>query len=189
MAGYPKIWTSLLSEEWFAPLSLNAKGLYLWLILEAKRQGDTGRIISTGCASLAQQVVADRSTVANILRKFQQMGKIKLDESKTRLLIIELCNYRKYQELANYHANSGRAENSAPAKHKPDQTNNQTNNQGNSANSSLSDTDPNAPKRPAVGGLKKCKKCGQWVNAIMDGRCFQCAGLDIGKKVDNDKGN
>ena len=122
MAGYPKIWTSLLSEDWFVPLSLNAKGLYLWLILEAKRQGDTGRVVLTGWSSLANQVIADRSTVANIVRNFQQMGKVAIAEKSARLLTIEIANYRKYQDLKGFGDSSNRVEKSAAHEHQPDQT-------------------------------------------------------------------
>jgi hypothetical protein len=107
MAGYPKIWTTLLSEPWFAPLSLNAKGVYLLLLLEAKKQGDSGDVVFTGWSSLAQYLGGDRSTVANIVRKFQQIGKVIVVEKSARLLHLKIANYRKYQDVKNYRPNIG----------------------------------------------------------------------------------
>lgn len=102
MAGYPKIWTTLLSEDWFVPLSLNAKGLYLWLIIEAKRQGDTGAVMLTGWSSLAEQVQANRQTVADIVRKFHHIGKVLIVEKRARVLHLQIANYDKYQTLKTY---------------------------------------------------------------------------------------
>jgi hypothetical protein len=113
VAGYPKIWTTLLDEPWFVPLSLNERGIYLQLLILAKKQGDTGDIIARGWSGLSHICGCDRGTVARISEKFQQMGKVRIVEKSARKIHLRVANYNKYQEVKKYLPVKNTAENSA----------------------------------------------------------------------------
>jgi hypothetical protein len=161
MTGYPKIWTSLLYADWFVQLPLQAKGLYLWLILEAKNQTDTGIIVFTSMTELASRVGTNRMSAARILAKFVQIGKISLKREHNGPVVIEVNNYRKYQQLRLLNLNPetpvSRVENRR-----------------------LNQTRPEY-KEIMVDGFKRiqrlCPKCHRPSVAFVDGVCFVCKGL------------
>lgn len=102
MAGYPKIWTTLLHEDWFVDLSLTERGLYFHLILLAKEQGDISQISLRGWTGLGSVCGCDRGTARKISMKFQRLGKITIVEKSKKCVRIEIANYDKYQSLKHY---------------------------------------------------------------------------------------
>lgn len=160
MTGYPKIWTSLLYADWFVQLPLNAKGLYMWLILEAKNQCDTGVIVCRNISELSTRVGAFRSTVEKILRNFAKSGKITFKHQPNSPLIIELVNYKKYQTLREY-----KLLNENPISGVKNHTINQNKIEY---------------KEIMVEGFKRiqrlCPKCHKPAAAFVDGVCFACKG-------------
>jgi hypothetical protein len=160
MAGYPKIWTSLLYADWFVQLPLHAKGLYMWLILEAKNQSDSGIVVCRNMTEFSSRVGINRMTAAKILARFEQLGKISLKREHNGPVIIEVLNYKKYQQLRlmqsqhdspvsgvkNYHINKTRIE----------------------------------YKEEIVDGFKRirrlCPRCRKPATAFVDGVCFVCKG-------------
>jgi|GEM_PF-3424547 hypothetical protein len=160
MASYPKIWTSLLYADWFVQLPLQAKGLYLWLILEAKNQSDSGVIVCRNISELSNRVGAFRSTVEKILRNFEKSGKIILKNEHGGPLIIELRNYLKYQQLREH-------------KHLIE-------NPISGVKSHVINQNKIEYKEIIVDGFKRiqrlCPKCHKPATAFVDGVCFACKG-------------
>lgn len=160
MAGYPKIWTSLLCADWFVQLPLQAKGLYLWLILEAKNQSDSGVVVYRNISEFSNRVGAFRSTVEKILRNFAKLGKITLKNEHGGPLIIELPNYIKYQQLREL---------KQPCDNPVSGVKNRVINQSKVEY-----------KEIMVDGFKRiqrlCPKCHKPAIAFVDGICFACKG-------------
>lgn len=160
MASYPKIWTSLLYADWFVQLPLQAKGLYLWLILEAKNQSDSGVVVCRNISELSHRVGAFRSTVEKILRNFEKLDKIILKSEHGGPLIIELRNYLKYQQLREY-----KYLNENPISGVKNRVINQNKIEY---------------KEIMVDGFKRiqrlCPKCHKPAIAFVDGMCFACKG-------------
>ena len=102
MASYPKIWTSILDEPWFIDLSINQRGMILQLILDAKVQQDTGVVCYKSVSHLAHRLGADRSCVGRALLRFQQENILRLVDKSTTHITIEVCKYKKYQDLVKW---------------------------------------------------------------------------------------
>ncbi len=102
MAGYPKIWTTILDEPWFICLSGLQRGVFLQLLLEAKRQGDDGYLSYRSYAGCGQRVGVDRGSLSNTLRVFQHEGIIEVVEKTPKILRLHIPKYKKYQGLKNF---------------------------------------------------------------------------------------
>ena len=96
-----------MDESWFLPLSMNQRGFILQLILEAKKQDDNGYIRFRSVRAMAQRVGGDRSTVAQCVSKFQQLGVIQVVEKSATPLTLFLPKYKKWQDLRFYKDRSG----------------------------------------------------------------------------------
>jgi hypothetical protein len=177
MTGYPKIWTSLLFKDWFVQLKLNEKGIYFWLILEAKNQGDTGTIICRNLVEFSTRIGVDRKTLGRILEKLTQIGKITYSKDGGSPVVICVNNYRKYQEL--------KAANSVCQKVSEkfstsdiNQTRLDNNQAGAGALDKIKSIPPGhiVPARPG-GTSRICKQCGQQATAFIEGVCLKCKGL------------
>ena len=101
MPGYPKIWDSIMDEEWFIELSATARGIFLQLILLAKKQGGTGRISCKNWSDIAHRVGADRATIVRTVRKFQHLCKIEITTERRNILTLFLPKYKKWQQVKN----------------------------------------------------------------------------------------
>jgi hypothetical protein len=99
MSGYPKIWTLILDDSWFKSLSAVQRGIFLQLILMARRSGKDGEISARSISELAMVCGTDRGTMSATLRIFQQDLKISVVEKSARLLKLKLMNYLKWQEF------------------------------------------------------------------------------------------
>ena len=76
MAGYPKIWTTIISEDWFVEMNYGRRGVYLQLLLLAKMHGDSGNFTYRTFTQLAEALGGERSTVGKILGDFSRLGLI-----------------------------------------------------------------------------------------------------------------
>lgn len=103
-ASYPKIWTSILHEDWFIELSCLERGILLQLYILAKENGDTGTISYRSSALLAAFLHVERRTFLKFMAKIHASGRIITVKDEPGLYVINIPKYRQYQDLR-----SGRA--------------------------------------------------------------------------------
>ncbi len=106
MAGYAKIWTDIRNDEWFMSLNCTERGVWMQLIVIAKEQNDTGKVVFRGMHGLSTALACDVRTARKIAAKMHEACKIVLIEEKN-CVTIEVCNYHKWQLLdAKEHINN-----------------------------------------------------------------------------------
>lgn len=95
--GYAKIWIDTPDDPWFITLNALQRGLWLQLIILAKKQSDTGHIVFKNWTAAAQQLGSDRSVTARSLLKFQQELRISIKKGPKHSFVVTLLNYQKHQ--------------------------------------------------------------------------------------------
>ena len=99
MASFPKIWTSILHEDWWLQMPCIERGMLLQLFLIAKVQGDTGRISYRSVANLSADLYIERRTFSKVMAKFTECGRIIVEKHTDRIYTIFIPKYREYQDL------------------------------------------------------------------------------------------
>ena len=131
MAGYPKLWTTILHEPWFKRLGAVQRAIWLQLILIAKEQTDDGNVTFTSISNMASELACDRRSIyrwmerecdnwcAHAVEKSQAdaqpahgkvpqgvrrvcAGRAHLVEKSQRLAHLYLVHYNDSQELRRY---------------------------------------------------------------------------------------
>jgi len=119
---FVKVWTDMLNDPWFLSLTCNQRGVWLQLIILAKRNGDTGGFFVRNYSLLAQQVGCDRTNLAKILKYFHETDHIKISEAE-KCCLIEIPKYDYWQRLTEKEFQSQRGNTCVKAhKTKPNQT-------------------------------------------------------------------
>jgi len=96
---FVKVWTDIYEDRnFFIPLSLVGRGVWLQLIVLAKMQGDSGRISYRCWNGFGSALGCDGKTARKILGNFHENCRILLTEEKN-CITVEILNYLKYQEL------------------------------------------------------------------------------------------
>ena len=98
MANYAKMWTDQWEDEWWVSLKCIERGLYAQMITWAKRSGDTGMILFRNYMDFSNTFGIDYKTGVKIIGKFQEKSKITIERGQN-VLIIDICNYIKNQQL------------------------------------------------------------------------------------------
>jgi hypothetical protein len=116
MSNYVKFWTDALHDTWVKTLTLPERGAWAWMILLAKKRGDSGHLVFGSWRDMRETFRCDERTIKRIVLKFARDGKINFttSDSKTRRvlqvgqingavkcsstpIIIELRNYQYWQ--------------------------------------------------------------------------------------------
>jgi len=98
-SGYPKIWTTILHEDWFVSLSCTQRGIYLQLLLMCKDRGDNGTFSSRSYAALASDLGTDRRTLAYVLDIFVAMSRLSYTHGDKKTIVVHIPNYLKWQGI------------------------------------------------------------------------------------------
>ena len=100
---FAKLWSHCFSDKWFLSLNCMQRGLFLQLIIYCKENGAAdGRLVLASYSVLAGLFKVDRTIAANLLRAWQEAGKIKLSEPsnpRTGVLEIHIKNFKKWQGM------------------------------------------------------------------------------------------
>lgn len=99
MAGYPKIWTSILRESWWFELTGIERGIYLQLCIFAKDGHDNGQIIGRSLAEMSVMCAVNYRTIGRSLVKMQELGLLTVSKNTRGPVVITLHNYLKWQEM------------------------------------------------------------------------------------------
>lgn len=99
MAGYVKIWIDIRFDSWFISLSLGHRGMFYELLTLAKQQGDTGVVRARSWVWLGSETGCDGKTARNILGKFRDDGKVKLEQTPSGTIHIIIAKYDYWQRL------------------------------------------------------------------------------------------
>lgn len=103
MSGYPKIWTATLHDPWFQSLTCLQRGLYLQMILLARKCHTEGQkpglISATSMRDFGRIFAIERHTLVTAWVKFTQDGKINVVEKSPKKIVVELVNYVKWQSF------------------------------------------------------------------------------------------
>jgi len=99
MSGYAKLWTTMLSDEWFVGLSCNQRGFFMQLILLAKTWGDSGIFTVRSASALGTATGLDGKIARKYVGEMADAGAIKVRGQRGKFLTIELPNYQKWQEF------------------------------------------------------------------------------------------
>lgn len=101
MASYPKIWTTIMFEEWFVEMSCLERGIMLQLLLLCKIQGDSGTIRVRNWSHLAHDLGLNRKTLSRTASVFTQRKRIFTHITESGAIEITVPKYREYQELTS----------------------------------------------------------------------------------------
>ena len=99
MAGYPKIWTTILHEDWFKPLTCTQRGIVLQLFLLAKQNGDTGILSYNGWQHFSMDLHCNRATLVHFVSKNSIKSRIVVTLGGDGILRVKIPKYREYQGL------------------------------------------------------------------------------------------
>jgi len=122
MARYPKIWTSILHDDWYRGLSIIERSVWLQMIMIACAAENEGFFGVSSVTELAKDLKGERHTIGRILSRFQDDGKVRLwsrngarmehvrveDYQKSSgrkipdSLTIEIVNYNKYNKVKRF---------------------------------------------------------------------------------------
>jgi len=102
MAGYVKLWTTLLSNEKFISLNGTTRNVYFHLLLLTKQQRDDGTVRCQSVASLSSICGTDRANALRALRNLHTIGLIQTthrQQTGNNFLEILIPNYVEWQTL------------------------------------------------------------------------------------------
>ena len=99
MAGYLKLWTTLLSNEAYVSLPATAKALYYHVLLRAKEQRDDGTLVARSEHALGMEVGMDRRTCSKMLTKLHAVCLLSVSKNDLGAITIEIPNYKHWQNL------------------------------------------------------------------------------------------
>ena len=105
MSGYPKIWTSIMDEDWWKLANGIQRGCYLQLLLLCKSGADSGHLCYKNVIELSVLFAIDRRTTNKVLTFLSQNCCINVTYEDGGLLRIKVPKYKFYQGLdAKAHA-------------------------------------------------------------------------------------
>lgn len=99
MAGYVKIWTTLLSNQAFLSLSASQRGLYLQLLIRCKEQRDDGVVCYRNVAALGSACGCDRKTAGKSLGKIAEKSLCTYTIEPSGVVTVIIPKYKKWQNL------------------------------------------------------------------------------------------
>lgn len=102
MAGYVKLWTTLLSNEKFISLNGTTRNVYFHLLLLTKQQRDDGSVRCQSVASLSSICGTDRANALRALQNLHTIGLIQTTQRQqidNKYLEILIPNYVEWQTL------------------------------------------------------------------------------------------
>lgn len=91
-----------MDEAWFQSLDLEVRGLFLQMIIWAKKAGDGGVYSFRSFGHAADTFGTNRRKFQRYLVKLKPFGVIKWSQDGHGAIIIEVTKYRKYQEKKEY---------------------------------------------------------------------------------------
>lgn len=100
MAGYVKVWTTLLDNDKFVSLSMAQRGAYLQLLIAAKRGRDDGTVCYRNEAALGYDWGCDRKTCGKTLGILAEKSLCTYSQNGDGVILIEIPNYKQWQEIA-----------------------------------------------------------------------------------------
>lgn len=98
MAGYVKVWTDIENDEVYVTLDCIQRGIFLQMLIAAKKDGDTGHIRAKNWTYLGARWACDPRTCSKIAAKLQQVCLIEIQKAEN-LIDIFICNYDYWQGL------------------------------------------------------------------------------------------
>jgi len=102
MAGYLKLWTTLRTNRTFLSLKINARGMYLQLLLACKDQRDDGQVWYKNVAELSQSCSCDARTTVKLLQALSINAAemlITYNINADGTVVIDIPNYIRWQQL------------------------------------------------------------------------------------------
>lgn len=102
MAGYLKLWTTLRTNRTFLSLKLNARGLYIQLLLICKDQRDDGQVWYKNAAEMSQSCGCDPRTLVKLLQALSINAVEMLIEYNINAdgtVVVNIPNYIEWQQL------------------------------------------------------------------------------------------
>lgn len=99
MAGYLKLWTTLLSNETYVSLPIAAKALYYHLLLRAKEQRDDGTVVTRSEHALSMELACDKRTLSKMLRILSQACMVTVAKLPNGALTITIPKYKYWQDI------------------------------------------------------------------------------------------
>jgi len=99
MASFAKIWTTIFSDPDFLALPLNARGLYLQMVVKCKDQADDGRYFSRNITAMGQDFGCEKRTASKNLVKLVENNLGAYVISDNGVVEVILLKYKEYQEI------------------------------------------------------------------------------------------
>lgn len=99
MAGYVKVWTDIENDADFLRLKLNERGLFLQMLVSAKKDGDTGYIRAQNWSFFASRWACDQRTCRKIAALLSSVDMIEIREEEN-LIELFIPKYHKWQGLS-----------------------------------------------------------------------------------------
>jgi len=94
---YAKVYTDTYDDEWFVRLPGSKRGMYLQMIVLAKKQGSGGVIFSHSVRDFASKLANHHTTVANFVSELATQGKVLIQKGPEEGYTVTLLNYHKHQ--------------------------------------------------------------------------------------------
>ncbi len=99
MAGYPKIWTSIMEEAWWKSANCSMRGLYLQIILLMKAGDDNGYYCAHSWANFSHVIGLNRQTAHKLALKLTLVSGLVVTRNDTDQLILHLPKYKQFNEM------------------------------------------------------------------------------------------
>ena len=102
MAGFVKIWTDILDDEWIKTCNNVQFSFFVKLLVLCKNSSTLPVICCKNRRELASKLDADERTVTNFCDKCVRDGKLIIEDGQWGGLRITIVNYEKWQRLKRY---------------------------------------------------------------------------------------
>ena len=102
MAGFVKIWTDILDDEWIKTCNNVQFSFFVKLLVLCKNSSTLPVICCKNRRELSSKLDADERTVTNFCDKCVRDGKLIIEDGQWGGLRITIVNYEKWQRLKRY---------------------------------------------------------------------------------------